>query len=70
MNKNYVLPKRLESYFINEKDSPTVLYVDVFNADTDQLKEWQSQQIASMNQNVPHGQIPSPRAVSFELSFE
>ncbi|WP_445430516.1 GLPGLI family protein [Chryseobacterium indoltheticum] len=70
LNKNYVLPKKLESYFISEKDSPTVLYFDVFNADTNQLKQWQSQQIANMNQNVPHGQIPSPRAASFELNFE
>lgn len=70
LNKNYVLPKKIESYFINVKDSATVSYLDVFNADTEQLKEWQSQQIANMNQNVPHGQIPSPRAASFELNFE
>lgn len=70
LNKNHILPKKLESYFVNEKDSATVSYLDVFNADTEQLKEWQSQQIANANQNVPHGKAPSPRAASFELSFE
>ncbi|MCX8532357.1 GLPGLI family protein [Chryseobacterium luquanense] len=70
LNKNYVLPKKLESYFINENNSETVSYLDAFDADTEQLKEWQSQQIANMNQSIPHGQIPSPRSASFELSIE